>query len=165
MVNLSGQRLVKLFDNVVEALRTTYPSASNPYWRALPLRRMGRLLIGTFLLASVGGLAANLTMLDHAPVLYGLLWPLLVASVSTGILVLRLRRPRWVVAAVLLAAGLFWFAARIQFDLPVLSESWSMRRALLFNAIGIWIGVGIGTRILISFLSTEGAASVRMQTE
>jgi len=40
-----------------------------------------------------------------------------------------------------------------------------MRRALLFNAIGIWIGVGIGTRILISFLSTEGAASVRMQTE
>jgi hypothetical protein len=160
-----GQGLKKWFEKAMEALRTTHPSVSNPYWRELPLRRTGRLLVGTFLLASVGGFGANLTMLDHPSPLDDLLWPLLIASFATGILLIRLRKPRWVIPAFLLAAGLFWLVGRLQFLLPVPAQPWSMRQALLFNAFGIWIGAGVGSRVIMSFLSTEGAARVRMQTE
>lgn len=156
---------MKQFRIVLDAMRTTFPSASNPYWRGLPLRRMGRLLVGTFLLASVGGFGANLTMLDRPPVLHGLFWPLLMASVATSILLVSLRKPQWVVFAILLAIGLFSVGARVQFILPSLTRSWSIRQALFFNAFGVWIGAGLGSRVIMSFLSTEGAASVRMQTE
>jgi serine phosphatase RsbU (regulator of sigma subunit) len=36
---------------------------------------------------------------------------------------------------------------------------------VLFDAIGILVGIGFGTRFLLFFAGTEGVASVRMQTE
>ena len=36
---------------------------------------------------------------------------------------------------------------------------------MLFDAIGILVGIGFGTRFLLFFAGTEGVASVRMQTE
>ncbi|MFZ0734349.1 MAG: PP2C family protein-serine/threonine phosphatase [Candidatus Sulfotelmatobacter sp.] len=40
-----------------------------------------------------------------------------------------------------------------------------MRLRILFDAIGIWAGATLGFRLLLSFVTTEGVASVRMQTE
>src|SRR5581483_6918386 len=97
----------KRISAVIEGLRTTYPSASNPYWRSLPLRKMRRLLVGTFLLASVAGFAANLTMLDHRAILYGFFWPVLIACVATSIFVIRLRSVRWIILAFPVAVGSF----------------------------------------------------------
>ena len=37
-------------------LGSAFPSASNPYWRALPLRRMNSLLAGVFFTSAVAGL-------------------------------------------------------------------------------------------------------------
>jgi Stage II sporulation protein E (SpoIIE) len=162
------QRLRKRFRTVVNAVRTAYPSASNPYWRGLPLRRMKRLLVGTFLFASVAGFGVNLNMLGRPPLLHDLFWPLLIGSVGTGILVVRLRKPRWIFFALPLAiiAGFaIGFAQLAHIPPRTPQRSWSLRDELLFNAIGIWIGVGFGSRLIVSFLSTEGAASVRMQTE
>jgi hypothetical protein len=36
---------------------------------------------------------------------------------------------------------------------------------VLFDAIGILVGIGFGTRFLLFFAGTEGLASIRMQTE
>lgn len=159
------QSLMKQLRGTVKALRTAFPSASSPYWRTLPLRHMKRLLAGTFLLASLAGFSANLIMLERRAVLHDLFWPLLLGSVATGMALVSLRKPRWVPLAFPLAIGVLWFAARVQFLLPALTGSWSMRQALFFNAFGIWICGAVGSRVLVSFLSTEGAASVRMQTE
>jgi serine phosphatase RsbU (regulator of sigma subunit) len=150
---------------VGEGLRTTRPSASNPYWRALPLRKMKRLLVGTFLLSSVAGFAINIIRLNQHPLLHGFFWPLLISSVSTVGLLLRLTRARWVIPTLILGAGIVWLALRFQASLPTLATAHNLQRELLFNALGILIGAGVGSRLLISFLTTQGAASVRMQTE
>jgi len=158
----------KRISAVIEGLRTTYPSASNPYWRSLPLRKMRRLLVGTFLLASVAGFAANLTMLDHRAILYGFFWPVLIACVATSIFVIRLRSVRWMILAFPVAVGIFLLAGRLQSrpqELPDFRASRNLHRRLLFNAFGIWLSAALGSRVIISFLSTTGVANVRMQTE
>lgn len=148
-----------------DGFRTTQPSASNPYWRALPLRKMKRLLVGTFLLSSVFGFALNIIRLNQRPLLHGFFWPLLISSVSTVALLLRLTRPRWAIPTLLLGFGIVWLAVRFQASLPIHANAYNLQRELLFNAFGILIGAAVGSRLLISFLTTQGAASVRMQTE
>jgi sigma-B regulation protein RsbU (phosphoserine phosphatase) len=41
----------------------------------------------------------------------------------------------------------------------------TLRVRILFDAIGIWLGVTLGFRLLLSFVTREGLAAVRMQTE
>src|SRR4029077_5561575 len=41
----------------------------------------------------------------------------------------------------------------------------AVHRHVLFDAIGILVGIGFGVRFLLFFAGTEGVASVRMQTE
>jgi serine phosphatase RsbU (regulator of sigma subunit) len=36
---------------------------------------------------------------------------------------------------------------------------------VVFDAVGIWLGTGLGVRLLLSFVTTEGLDNVRMQTE
>ena len=148
-----------------EGFQTSYPSPSNPYWRALPLRKMKRLLVGTFLLLSVVGFALNIIRFNQRQLLHGFFWPLVIASLSTLGLVLRLTRRHWVIPTVVLVGGTWWLALRFQASLPTLAAPHKPERELLFNAFGIMIGVILGSRLLISFLTTQGAASVRMQTE
>ena len=48
---------------------------------------------------------------------------------------------------------------------PPLPVPVAVHRRVLFDAIGILVGIGFGTRFLLFFAGTEGLASVRMQTE
>ena len=153
---------------LLEALLSSGPSASNPYWRSLPLRRMKRLLGGAFLLAAVVGFATNLILLDRRPMLGGFLWPVLMAGVSTLIVIIRLRRPAWVRVAFPLAILVFILVTIAQGrepELPVIHSWGDLRGPLLFNGLGICFGVAFGLRLIMSFLSTQGVASVRFQTE
>ena len=43
--------------------------------------------------------------------------------------------------------------------------SHALKVRILFDAIGIWITVPLGFRLLLSFLTNEGLSNVRMQTE
>lgn len=75
---------------------------------------------------------------------------------------------RWMILAFPVAVCIFLFAGRLQSrtqELPDFVYSRSLRRMLLFNAFGIWVSAAVGSRLTISFLSTEGVANVRMQTE
>jgi hypothetical protein len=55
--------------------RSAFPSASNPYWRALPVRRMKSSLAGAFFVTVVGGFAADLLQLNVQPSGRGFFWP------------------------------------------------------------------------------------------
>ncbi len=60
------------------------------------------------------------------------------------------------------AAWLGYWASHVSTPLPV---AVAVHRRVLFDAIGILVGISFGARFLLYFAGTEGVASVRMQTE
>lgn len=159
------------------AWNTAYPTASSPYWRTMPMRRMKRLLAGVFFSASVAGFAFNLLQLPLPLLGRGFFWPLILGGSATGLLLTRVRRiPYFMIFMVVL----FWLVGALS-GLGWYGEGWvtypislfvapspipqTMRLRILFDAVGIWFSATLGFRLLLSFVTTEGVASVRMQTE
>ena len=70
-------------------LSIAYPTASSPYWRSLPIRRMKRLLAGVFFSAAVVGFAFDLLQLPLPPLDWGFFWPLVLGGSAVGVLVTR----------------------------------------------------------------------------
>ena len=158
-------------------LSTAYPTASSPYWRSLPIRRMKTLLAGVFVSASVIGFAFDLLQLPLPPLGRGFFWPLVLGAAAVGVLVTRIKRvPIFLLSIVVLVwlagglSGLGWFGlgwltyptSLIWAPSPIPQ---TLRMRILFDAISIWLGVTLGFRLLLSFVTTEGLAAVRMQTE
>lgn len=159
------------------AWSTAYPTASSPYWRSLPIGRMKTLLVGVFFSASVIGFAFDLLQLPLPPLGRGLFWPLVLGGSATGLLLTRIKR---IPIFLLFMALLFWLVGALS-GLGWYGEGWlfypislmvtpspipqTMRMRILFDAIGIWVGATLGFRLLLSFVTTQGVASVRMQTE
>ena len=146
-------------------LGTAYPSASSSYWRTMPLGRMKKLLAAAFFTVSVVGFVLDLLLLNHAQMGRGLVWPLLMGAMAAGTLAARIKRthlyaPIWLilVAVVCLAFILPYTSAR----LPVPE---ALKQRVAFDAIAILLCTMLSYRLLQSFLSYEGLASVRMQTE
>ena len=75
-------------------LSSAFPSATNPYWRALPLRRMKSLLAGVFFTGAVVGFAADLAQLNVQRLGRGLFWPVLFGAAAVYALVSRIKRVR-----------------------------------------------------------------------
>jgi serine phosphatase RsbU (regulator of sigma subunit) len=145
-------------------LRRAYPSGSSPYWRALPIGQMKTLLAGTFLVASAIGFAANLLQLDVAGLGRWLFWPVVAGTLTTGFLVARIKGVRMLPLS-LVALVVVWLARRASLASTALLSREALRQRILFDAIGVMFAVGIGFRLLIYFVTTEGLANVRMQTE
>jgi hypothetical protein len=57
-------------------LGSGYPSAFSPYWRALPMRRMTKLLMGTFFYVAGVGFAVDLLQINHPRLGHGFFWPI-----------------------------------------------------------------------------------------
>jgi serine phosphatase RsbU (regulator of sigma subunit) len=151
---------------VADALWEGRPSGTNPYWRTVPVRRTKRLLAGTFLLSSVAGFAVNLIVSPtRLALLHGFFWPLFLSVFSTSLLVVSLKRPGWAFYASLIGISAFLMAYLVQLRVPELPGLAIARRDLLFDALGTLFGAALGSRLIMSFLTTEGVASVRMQTE
>jgi serine phosphatase RsbU (regulator of sigma subunit) len=154
------KRLQKLW----ATLSLAYPSGSSPYWRMLPIRQMKSLLAGTFLVASAIGFAANLLQLSVHGLGQELFWPVFAGTMAAGLLVARIKRVR-LLPLFLLALGIGLLASRASLtSTPLLSRE-ALRQRILFDAIGVMLGVGIGFRLLLYFVTTEGLANVRMLTE
>jgi serine phosphatase RsbU (regulator of sigma subunit) len=152
----------KRFQKLLATLRLAYPSGSSPYWRGVPLGQMKTLLAGTFLLASAIGFAANQTQLN-ARLGGGFFWPVLAGIVATGFLVGRIKKVR-LFPFLLLLIAIVWLVNRVSLGgTPPALEV--MKQRIAFDAIGVMLSVGIGSRLLFYFVTTEGLANVRMQTE
>jgi hypothetical protein len=161
----------------LSAWSTAYPTVSNPYWRSMPIRRMKRLLAGVFFSASVAGFAFNLLQLPLPLLGRGFFWPLVLGGSATGLLLTRIRR---IPIFLFFVVVLFWLVGALS-GLGWYGEGWltyplslfltpspipeTMRLRILFDAVGIWFSATLGFRLLLSFVTTEGVANIRMQTE
>jgi len=158
-------------------LSTAYPTASSPYWRTLPLRRMISLLAGVFFSAGVVGFAFDLLQLPLPRLGWGFFWPFILGTAAVGVLVTKIKRVPFllfgIVALIWVVGGLsgfgwyglgwlFYPTAIVWAPSPI---PHAMRMRILFDAIGVWVGVTLGFRLLLSFVTTEGVAATRMQTE
>ena len=164
-------------------LSSAFPSASNPYWRALPLRRMKTLLAGAFFSTAVVGFAADLLQLNVQPLGRGFFWPLFFGAAAVGVLVSNVKRVRPIILTIVVVLATYtftWIAGGLSglgwhglgwltYPISLAIKPWPIPQPLkvriLFDAIGIIISGGLGYRLLLSFVSNEGLANVRMQTE
>ena len=145
-------------------LFSAYPNFSSPYWRALPLGRMKKPLMGVFFTAAGVGFAVDLLQINHPPLAHGLFWPVFCGAMAASVFTARIKRLRlaFVVWALMVVLGgiAFRTAGTSGNSLPG-----GLSRRVGFDAVGIWLGVGVGFRFLLSFVTTEGLDSLRMQTE
>jgi sigma-B regulation protein RsbU (phosphoserine phosphatase) len=144
---------------------------------------MRSLLAGAFFISAVVGFAADLLQLNVPPLGRGFFWPAFFGAAAVGVLVASIRRVRsiFVIVIVVLATytsiwlagglsglgwrGLGWLA----YSFSLVFAPWpippALRVRILFDAIGVWISGVLGFRLLLSFVTHEGLANVRMQTE
>ena len=142
-----------------------FPTAFSPYWRALPLRRMKVLLAGTFISASAVGFAVDLMQLNAPSAGRGFFWPILAGAASTAILLAVIKRVRLIPLLYVLLGAIGWLGYRASHSSTALPVPDALGRRVLFDSIGISVGIGLGSRLLTLFAGTEGLVTMRMQTE
>lgn len=144
---------------------TAYPSAASPYWGALPMARLTKLFAGTFLTAAGMGFAIDLLLLNRAPWMGGVFWPVFCGTMAAGISAARMKDFRLALSlwAALMALAVFVLHASLASGSLAIQRTIYSR--LVLDVAGIWTGAALGFRVLLSFLSSQGLESVRMQTE
>jgi hypothetical protein len=148
-----------------DALKSAFPSAFNPYWRAMPFSRMTKLLIAYLFVAAAMGFVADLLQIKAPPLGHGLFWPVWFGVVGLAIFVTRIKRTQLVLPFLLfLALGAFlaYLKLRTSARTPIAD---GVFQRIIVDALATWVGVGAGYRLLLSFITSEGLAHVRMQTE
>ena len=149
----------------LEALGTAYPSASSSYWRTMSLGRMKKLLAAAFFTVSVLGFVLDLLLLNRPHLGRGLVWPLLLGALATGTLAARIKGSRLYPAIHLILLAVACFAFFFPYASARLPVPEALKQRVAFDGIAILLCTAFGYRLLQSFLSQEGLASVRMQTE
>jgi hypothetical protein len=144
---------------------SAFPTAFSPYWRALPLGRMKMFLAGYFFVGAAGGFALDLLQLNASRVVGGFFWPVLMGTGAMAARAAAIKRVRLVPLLLLLVVVTAWLGYRTSHVSTPLPVPVAVHRRVLFDAIGILVGIGFGARFLLFFAGTEGVASVRMQTE
>lgn len=147
-----------------KGLLSAYPSGLSPYWRRLPLRRMKMALLAVFFIAAGVGFVGDLLLLNHPPLAHGFFWPLFGGGVAAIVFATRIKRVRLALPLFLLIVILAWIAYRAT-SAQALGLPDTLRRRVVFDSVGIWLSVGVGFRLLLSFVTNQGLDSVRMQTE
>jgi hypothetical protein len=144
---------------------SAFPTTFSPYWRVLPLGRMKMFLAGYFFIGAAGGFAIDLLQLNASRVGGGFFWPALVGAGAMAGRAAAIKRVRLIPLLFLLIVVTAWLGYRASQVSPPLPVPVAVHRRVLFDAIGILVGIAFGARFLLFFAGTEGVASVRMQTE
>jgi hypothetical protein len=146
-------------------VRSAFPTTFSPYWHLLPLGRMKTLMAGYFFIGAAGGFACDLLQLNTSRVGGGFFWPVLVGMGATALRAAAIKRVRLLPLLFLLVVVTAWLGYWASHVSPPLPVPVAIHRRVLFDAIGILVGIAFGVRFLLFFAGTEGVASVRMQTE
>jgi hypothetical protein len=144
---------------------SAFPTTFSPYWRKLPLGRMKMFMAGYFFIGAAGGFALDLLRLNASRVAGGLFWPVLVGTGAMTLRAAAIKRVRLLPFLFLLVGATAWLGYWASHLSPPLPVPVAVHRRVLFDAIGILVGIAFGVRFLLFFAGTEGVASVRMQTE
>ena len=147
-------------------MRSAYPTGFSPYWRGLPLARMRRLLAGTFFFfAALAGFIVDLLEIQAPRLAGGLYFPLLFGTLATAMFVARIKKARLVPILAVVLGLATWFGHRVSAAEPSTPIPEALYRRILIDCMGLWVGAGVGYRLLLSFMTVEGLGNVRMQTE
>lgn len=146
-------------------LGSAFPTALSPYWRAVPLVRMKMFLVAIFLIGAATGFVFDLLQLDAPSAGHGLFWPVLVGSTATALYAAAIKKVRLIPALYVLLIAIGWPVYRASHASAPSPVPHGLQRRILFDAIGILVGVGVGSRVAALFAGTVGLDSVRMQTE
>ena len=148
-----------------DAVRSAFPSALSPYWRAMPVARMTKLMVGLLAVLFGAGCLADLLQVRAHPLAHGLYWPTLFVFLGTAIFIARIKRARLFLPLYLLiwlGILLGYLQVRVSPTIPITDADFPR---ILADTLGAWIGVSVGYRVLLSFITTEGLHQVRMRTE
>jgi sigma-B regulation protein RsbU (phosphoserine phosphatase) len=144
---------------------------------------MKRLLGGEFFGGAVFGFVVDLFQLNAPRLGRGFFWPVLFGATGAGILAASTKRVRRIYPIAILVlvlyasiriagglSGLGWLGqGRLSYLTWLRVTPWPIPHALkvrvLFDAMGIWISLGLCYHLLLSFVTNQGLASVRMHTE
>jgi hypothetical protein len=126
---------------------------------------MTKLVVGAFFGVAGAGFAVDLLLLNHPPLGHGFFWPVFWGVMAAGIFVTRVKKlhlalPLWL--AMMAFAALAYRTVHVSQLLPL---PHAFYRRIVFDAVGIYSGMGLGFRLLLSFITSEGLDSVRIQTE
>ena len=149
----------------LSGLGSAFPSALSPYWRTLPIARMKLLLAGSFLIASAAGFCYDLLQLNAARLGRGFYWPILTGASATAVLAAVIKKVRLTPLLYLLACGLGWLGYRASHGSTPFPVPEALQGRVVFDAVGILVSMGLGSRLLTLFAGTEGLVMMRMQTE
>jgi len=149
----------------LEGLGTAYPSASSSYWRNMPWGQMKKPLAAAFFTVSVLGFVLDLLLLNHPRLGRGLVWPLLLGALAAATLAARIKSTRLYPLINLILLAIACLAFILPYTSARLPVPEALKQRVAFDAIAILLCTWLGYRLLQSFLSHEGLASVRMQTE
>lgn len=153
------------FEKWSDAVKTAYPSASIPYWRALPIRRMTKLLASLFVVMAAMGFVADLLQIKAPPLAHGFFWPVWIGVLGVGVFTARIKRTQLVLPlSLLMALGLFLGYLKVRASAHILIPD-AVSRRIVVDAIAAWVGIGGGCRLLLSFITSEGLDHARMHTE
>jgi sigma-B regulation protein RsbU (phosphoserine phosphatase) len=126
---------------------------------------MKTFLAGYFFIGAAVGFAFDQLQLNVSRVCGGLLWPVLVGAGAMSLRTAGIKRLRLIPVLFLLVVVTAWLGYRASHVSTPLPVAVAVHRRVLFDAIGILVGISLGTRFLLFFAGTEVVASVRMQTE
>jgi serine phosphatase RsbU (regulator of sigma subunit) len=107
----------------------------------------------------------DLFLRNYQPLGRGFFWPVYIGTFGTAIVAVGMKRMRLVPVLQLITLVGALLAVRVSLHSPVLPDSGPLQSRVVFDAVGILAGVIIGHRLLVIFITTEGLANVRMQTE
>src|ERR1039458_10090724 len=130
-------------------VRSAFPAAFSPYWHVLPLGRMKTLLAGYFFIGAAGGFAFDLLQLNASRVGGGFFWPVLVGMGATALRTAGIKRVRLIPLLFLLVVVTAWLGYWASHVSPPLPVPVAVHRRVLFDAIGILVGIGFGTLTLL----------------
>ena len=140
----------------LSGLGAAFPSALSPYWRTLPIARMKLLLAGTFLIASAAGFCFDLLQLNAPRLGGGFYWPILMGASATALLAAVIKKVRLTPLLYLLLCGLCWLGYRASHGSTPFPVPEALQGRVVFDAVGILVGIGLGSRLLTLFAGTEG---------
>src|SRR5260370_30759255 len=117
--------------------RAAYPSAASPYWRALPMRRMGKLIGGTFFPTVALGFTADLLQLNARSLGRGFFWPIFIGGAGASIFLARIKFPRLVLPLLLLICTIGWLARHHAHNATSLQVPLALKTRVIFDCLHI----------------------------
>ncbi len=135
------------------------------YWQTVPLRRLTFLLLALFCLFGMIGFIVDLFALGQKPVLTVIIWTIFTGAIAVAYLLIAIRIPRFLLAAVVAHLLGSWLVARGIHQLPGSLANPSVDAGVRTAAFAVLVLSMASCAFFLVFIQHEGRHAVRIETE